>query len=61
MDSHDEALVGLDDAINIGFKIVEMADRVRVGHKIMPGSLAKWQFTIDGVNYHVTVGVKQDG
>lgn len=39
-----DALLGMDDAAAIGFKIVEMADRVKVGNKIIPGAKANWRF-----------------
>jgi hypothetical protein len=61
MTDQKDALLDLSTASNIGFKIVEMADRVRVGDKVMPGARAVWGFTMDGVAYKVTVEVDQGG
>lgn len=41
----------------IGLKVIEMADRCRVAHKVIPGAEAKWKFEMDGVWYEITVGV----
>jgi hypothetical protein len=40
-------------------KVAEMADRVKVGHKILPGTQAKWGFTMDDVRFEVVVTVSQ--
>lgn len=55
----DDALVSLNDAADIGFKIVEMCDRVRVGNKHTPGAVASWVLEIDGVRYDVKVTVSK--
>lgn len=60
MTDKDDALLGNDDAAAIGFKVVEMADRVKVGQKFIPGAKAKWRFEMDGVNYDVTVSIATD-
>lgn len=53
--------VSYEEAAEIGFKIVEMADRVKVADKILPGTTAKWCFTMDDVKYDVVVTVRHDG
>lgn len=53
----EDALLSIDDAAAIGFKVAEMADRVKVGNKFIPGAKAKWRFEMDGVNYDVTVSL----
>lgn len=53
----DDALLSIGDAASIGFRIVDMADRVKVGSKIVPGMQAKWAFDMDGVRYDVVVQV----
>lgn len=55
----DEALLSFDDAYAIGAKVAEMADRVKVGHKILPGTQAKWGFTMDGTRFEVVVTVAE--
>lgn len=57
----DDDAVNHDEAAEIGFKIVEMADRVKVADKVLPGMAAKWNFMIDDVKYHVVVTVLRDG
>lgn len=60
MDDADD-LVSYEDAAAIGFKVVEMADRVKVGDKCIPGARAKWGFEIDGVKFDVAVTVRREG
>lgn len=52
-----EPLVSLCDVYDIGEKIVEMADRVRSLHRVVPGSVAKWGFELDGTRFEVAVNV----
>lgn len=56
-----EGIVDFDDAARIGFKVVEMADRVRVVDKVTPGAQAKWGFEIDDIAYDVVITVRRDG
>ena len=44
-------------AADIGFKIVEMADRVLVAHKVLAGSQAAWSFEMDDSRFDVVVTV----
>lgn len=53
----EDAILSFDDAANIGLKVAEMADRVKVGEKIVPGAQAKWGFTMDGQRFEVIVTV----
>lgn len=55
-----EALLGMDDAAAIGFRIVDMADRAKVIAALAPGAQAKWRFEMDGVGYDVAVTVALD-
>jgi len=59
MSDNDDALLSIDDAAEIGFKVVEMADRVRKIHQVAPGTRAKWRFDIDDVSYDVLVCVSR--
>mgnify|MGYP001209320058 CR=1 FL=1 len=45
------------DLEEIGQKIVEMTDRVKVVHAAMPGSQAKWVLEVDDVRFNVVVTV----
>ena len=55
-----DALLSIDDAAAIGFKIVEMADRLNGVDTIVPGLRAKWGFEVDGVHYDVIVTRSKD-
>jgi len=61
MAKDDDALLSVDDAAAIGFKIADMADRVRPMHALVPGARAQWRFEMDDVAYVVTVAVARDG
>lgn len=52
----DEADEGFE-AEFLGEKVIEMAERVFVAHKIVPGSNARYVFDMDGVQYEVRVSV----
>lgn len=41
----------------ISSNIIDMADRVRVADKVVPGSQATWAFEMDGTTYRVIVQV----
>ncbi|WP_076486109.1 hypothetical protein [Rhodobacter aestuarii] len=53
----EEADFADQDLIDIGAKIVEMADRVRTMNMALPGALAQWHFEMDDLRYKVTVSV----
>lgn len=55
----DIELVSFTDAAAIGFKVVEMADRLKDVAAAVPGSQAKWGFEIDGVRYQVVLTCDQ--
>ncbi|WP_417262606.1 hypothetical protein [Celeribacter sp.] len=46
-----------EDLIEIGQKVVEMAERVETMDRIMPGCKASWVFEMDGMPYRVSIGV----
>ncbi|TPL49098.1 hypothetical protein FJ937_16565 [Mesorhizobium sp. B2-4-4] len=54
----DDEAVSYDEAASIGFKVIEMADRVKVADKVLPGATAKWCFAMDDVEYNVVVTVR---
>lgn len=56
MTARDE--VDEEDAIAIGLKIVEMADRLKDMHSVMPGATAKWPFEMDGRRFKVSMTVE---
>lgn len=58
MSEKDGALLSLDDAQTLGFRLAEMADRVKVGHACLPGTQAKWVFVMDDVRFKVVVTVE---
>lgn len=45
------------DLMEAGSKVIEMADRLRVAHKVAPGAVARWSFELDGYRFqiHMTV------
>lgn len=52
-----EELIGPEDAMAIGYKVAEMAERLKVADKIVPGSQAAWAFEVDDLRFSVTVKV----
>ena len=51
----DTGLLSLSDAAAIGFKIVEMADRLVDVDLAMPGSQATFGFELDDRQFRITV------
>ncbi len=49
--------IDTDDAIAIGTKVAEMAERVRKFDQMIPGAQAKWFFEADDVRFRVLVSV----
>ncbi|WP_126977449.1 hypothetical protein [Frigidibacter oleivorans] len=47
-----------DDASEIGWKIIEMAERLRGMNSVVPGAVAKWAFEMDGRRYKVSIVVE---
>lgn len=54
-------LLSPSDAQDIADKVVDMADRVRIAHAITPGAAAVSGFSLDGVEYVLTVKCKPAG
>ncbi|MFG1270803.1 hypothetical protein V5F40_22895 [Xanthobacter sp. DSM 14520] len=52
--------LGADDAMTIGIRVVEMADRVKAMHTMLPGAQASWAFEMDGTRFGVVVTVVSD-
>jgi len=48
----------LGAAIDVGEKVMEMADRLRLADRIVPGAHARWVFEMDDTRYEVTVRVQ---
>jgi len=57
----EEGIVSLDDAINIGLKVVEMADRLRVADKAAPGCQAKLTLDMEDDRYELVMTFKRGG
>lgn len=56
----DEPWYMLDDpelALELGSKVVEMADRLRVAHAVAPGAAASYSFELDGHTYSLRMKV----
>ena len=49
-----------DDAIEIGSKIVEAADRLKGMNAVVPGAVAKWSFEMDGMRFDVAITVAKE-
>ena len=45
--------------LEIGEKVIEMAERLKVVHSVSPGSVASWGFEMDGARYQLTMSVGQ--
>ena len=56
----EDGILSLHDAAEIGFKVVEMADRLRDVDAAMPGSQASFGFEIDGRHFLVLVRVNRN-
>lgn len=52
-----EGLLALSDAVALGTKLAEMADRVKVMHAVIPGAQASWGFDVDDTHFKVVVTV----
>jgi hypothetical protein len=52
-EAEEGGLLSMSDAAAIGFKVVEMADRLIDVDAAMPGTEASWTFEIDGHEYRV--------
>lgn len=58
--SDDEAMVGFDDLMTIGEKIVEMAERVEKVDPAVPGARMTWVFEMEDTKFKVTVEVHHE-
>lgn len=56
----DEAPEGFE-AEFLGTKVIEMAERVAVAHKVVPGAVARYVFDMDDAKYEVRVSVLEKG
>lgn len=57
--SEDKYLNEFGAAFRLGEKIMEMADRVLVAHRCVPGTKAVWPFEMDDVRFEVTITVAE--
>lgn len=48
-------LVDPSDAMTMGYKLVEMAERIILASKFKPGCRASWSFDMDGQRFDVVV------
>lgn len=53
----DPGFTSFEDQAEIASKIIEMADRVKVMHSVMPGAQATLVFELDDIAYRVVVSV----
>ena len=53
----EEPIHSFEAAEFLGEQIIEMAERVRIAHKVVPGTVAKYSFEMDGEIYAVTLRV----
>lgn len=53
---------GWDAEFRLGEKLIEMADRLKSAHAIVPGAVATYGFELDGTAFKIsmTVGSKED-
>ncbi|MEW4459475.1 hypothetical protein AB1K42_15390 [Roseibium algicola] len=49
--------VSIDDLVAVGEKVIEMAERIKPVHKVMPGAQAAWSFEDENTRFNVTVTV----
>jgi hypothetical protein len=50
-------LTSYEDAASVGFKIVEMADRLKVANACVPGARASWAMEVDDVRYAIEMRI----
>lgn len=58
----DDDLDGVDreGAIAVGYKVIEMADRLKAVVGAVPGAQAKWFFEIDDCRFKVVLTVAEE-
>jgi hypothetical protein len=44
----------------IGLKVLEMAERAKVMHTVVPGAQANWRFEIDGTRFCVSLIIEEE-
>jgi len=54
-----DGILSMNDAMSLGFKVAEMADRVKLMHSVVPKSKAEWRFVMDDIEFDVVVTVHQ--
>lgn len=55
MSDGDNIGIKSEDAWEIATKVVEMCDRVKTAHAVVPGAVATWGLELDGREYRVQV------
>jgi hypothetical protein len=58
-DESDECFLAPDDVMRVGYKVIEMAERVRRMDKAVPGAIAAWGFEMDEDHFEVRVLFKE--
>ena len=58
MTDEEDIGIGAGEAWEIAGKIVEMCERVRTAHAVVPGAAATWGLELDGREYCVRVTCK---
>ena len=46
------------DEYALGLKVVEMAERLKTAHAVVPGSVATYAFEMDGIEFGIEMTVK---
>lgn len=49
-----------EDIYAIGLKVLEMAERAKVMHTVVPGAQADWRFEIDGTRFRVSLIIEDE-
>lgn len=55
--SHEQELDDFQAAVDIGQKVIEMADRLEPVDRVTPGAQATWKFSIEDIEYSVVLTV----
>lgn len=57
----DELFDDFDTSLAVGQKVIEMAERLKLGEKFVKGAVAKWAFEMDGHCFEVELRLGQGG
>lgn len=57
----DELFDDFGASLAVGQKVIEMAERLKLGEKFVKGAVAKWAFEMDGQRFEVELRLDQGG